>query len=359
MKRRFFTALLSTCFLASIISLASVEQAQAHHGSASAAFGPGAPVETTAPQTLPEGRFLIYERYEVAPYEKYDWAKAPEGSTEGGNVDSFTFFNTMLGYGINNSLSAYVILPYAIKEQDNKGTSEGFGDLSFMLQYGFKYGERDGIKGWYANGPEDTAGQMQTLDDWKFVVFGGFSIPNGTITNRDQHGEVFDLGMQPGFGVPTYNFGAAISKKLFYRTTFTADASMTTFSQSNDDKPGNETRANAALGYELFENPGGVVSRIDILGEANFVYLTPDQAGDRTKHDENLNGPDSGGTILYLSPAMRITFADRLSLGLMVKFPSWTDLNQSRDVNTGEESRQQGAEGLEDYRAIATISYSF
>ncbi len=343
MKRKCFSWVLSICLLASIINLASVRSALAHHGSASAAFGPGAPVETTAPQTLPEGGFLVYERYEVAPYKKYDHAKVENGGE--GNVEQFTFFNTMFGYGITNAVSAYVILPYAVKEQDNMGTSEGFGDLEVMLQFGFKYGERDGIKGWYKYGPEDTAGKDHTIDDWKFVLFASKSIPNGETANRDERGNKFNLGMQPGFAVSSYLFGGAVSKQIFPRTTVTMDTQFRTFEQSSEDKPGNEWRVNGAIGYEIIENPGATLSRLDILAEANFLHLGMDQDGVREKDRS------TGGDILYLAPAVRITFVDKISVGLMVKIPAWTDLNNKAE--------QQGAEGLEEYRAIATVSYMF
>jgi hypothetical protein len=39
------------------------------------------------------------------------------------------------------------------------------------------------------------------------------------------------------------------------------------------------------------------------------------------------------------------------NLGLLVKFPVWKDLN--------EENQQQGAEGLEKYRVITTLSFYF
>jgi hypothetical protein len=39
------------------------------------------------------------------------------------------------------------------------------------------------------------------------------------------------------------------------------------------------------------------------------------------------------------------------NLGLLVKLPVWKDLN--------EEDDQQGGEGLERYRAIATLSFFF
>jgi hypothetical protein len=50
---------------------------------------------------------------------------------------------------------------------------------------------------------------------------------------------------------------------------------------------------------------------------------------------------------------MRFSFPQlwNANLGLAVKFPAWKNLNEKDD--------QQGAEGLEKYRAIVTLSFFF
>jgi len=344
------TTLTAMLFAAATLVIGA-KSASAHHGAASAAFGPGAPVETTAPLTLPEGMWLIYDRYELADYKPYKGDRGGYVNGESQNIDTYTFNSAMIGYGIRDSLSGYVILPWAEKKQDNVGASTGFGDITLLLQYGFKYGVRDGIKGWYSNDRDDALGKEYTLHDYKFTVFGSLSIPTGTINNRgndldgDGEGDTLGLGNQPGFGGPSYNFGLAASKLIFEHTTLTVDAQIRTFDQTNDFKPGNEIRFNAALGYEIFEKKGGFLSRIDIIGEANFLNLDRDLDGSRVA-DEG-----TGGSILYLSPGMRLTFKDKFSVGMLLKLPTWTNLNR--------ESDQQGAEGLERFRAIVSASLSF
>jgi len=59
---------------------------------------------------------------------------------------------------------------------------------------------------------------------------------------------------------------------------------------------------------------------------------------------------NSGGSILYLSPGFRFNFAPA-SLGILFKLPVWKDLNK--------QSEQQGAEGLEKFRAIVALSVFF
>ena len=337
--------------LASICMAAPISSALAHHGGVSAAFGPGAPVETSSPLTLPKGKFLLFERVEVSPFKKFGDAR-----DDGGN-DTFTFTNTLFGYGIKDSLSAFVSLPYARKKLlddkttagvDESMTSQGFGDINVILQYGFKHGSRDGFKGWYSFNADDTAGKEYTLPEWKFGLSASMTLPSGKIHNKDRTGAVLPVGSQTGFAVPSVNLTGIVSKMIAPHWTWSADAQFRTFAfngGSGGGKPGNESRINNAIMYEAIENKGKFLSRLDLILEANFLNLRKDM-------DENrLQINNTGGSLLYLSPGVRITFYDRTSLGLLYKEVVAKDLNN--------ESQQQGGEGLEDYRFIVTLSTSF
>jgi hypothetical protein len=336
MRKNCYNWLIAILFLPGIFVMNTA--ADAHHGGVSSAFGPGAPIETASPLALGKGRYLIYEKFEYVPFEHKNHAE-PE------NIDTFAFFNTVFGYGATDELSFYGILPFASKEQDSLGTSDGFGDLGLLVQYGFKLGERDGIRGLYHFGPEDSYGAAYSSDDLKMSVIAGLTVPTGTTSNRDDEGNRFDMGMQPGFATPSFTLGFAASKMIIPHVTVTGDTSVLTFTETNDGKPGNEVRFNAAGGYEVFEKTNGFLSRLDIIGESNFLHLTKDM------NEESEKENDSGGSILYLSPGLRATFGKHVSVGALIKIPTWKDLNN--------ESEQQGAEGLEDYRAIATCSVSF
>lgn len=314
----------------------------AHHGGVSAAFGPGAPIETSSPLTLPDGSFLLFERIEIAPFEKFNDAR-----DVGGN-DRFTFTNTMFGYGLRDDVSLYMSIPYARKELIGDATSQGFGDLNFILQYGFKYGARDGVKGWYAFDSDDTNGKEHTLKDWKFAVSAGMTLPSGDINNTDSTGATYPVGTQTGFAVPSYNFTGIASKMFAPHWTWAADVQFRTFEFNGGvggGKPGNEFRVNNALVYEVFEKKGGAVSRVDIVGEVNYLHLDNDMDETRVLDDA------TGGDMIYLSPGVRISFKDKYSLGMLYKNVVTKSLNN--------EDQQQGGEGLEDYRFITTLSAVF
>ncbi|VAW86687.1 hypothetical protein MNBD_GAMMA17-591, partial [hydrothermal vent metagenome] len=78
---------------------------------------------------------------------------------------------------------------------------------------------------------------------------------------------------------------------------------------------------------------------------ANMLDLRKDMDDARSQID------NTGGTMLYLSPGLRFTFNDTISLGLLYKEVVWKNLN--------DEANQQGGEGLEEYRFIATLSTAF
>jgi hypothetical protein len=122
-----------------------------------------------------------------------------------------------------------------------------------------------------------------------------------------------------------------------------ADTLYDVFFKKDDFKFGNEFRVDVAGVYDIYTKPG--VSALEAILELNLLNVAKDE-------DEEAGGkvPNSGGTILYLSPGLRFNFPP-MSLGLLVKFPVWKDLNRK--------SEQQGAEGLEEFRGIISLSAFF
>jgi len=309
--------------------------AMAHHGGVSLALGPGSPIETNSPLTLPQGAFVLSSRIEQVEWKKRNFAEPT-------NKDSFTFFNLGLSYGITPYLTGSLFLPYNIKRQDDLGSAKGIGDVKFLFNLGFNY--NPSIKGIRLNTAQDTAITLEGAKNTYLSLFGGFTLPTGK--NRKELGGDIDPGMQPGFGSPTYTFGIAATRQLTSALTLVADTSYDIFTREDRFKFGNEWRANLAGVYELYGKPENFISKIDGILELNLLNLARDEEG-REKQRA------TGGTILYLSPGLRFSFPKPLngSLGLMLKFPTLKGLNEKKE--------QQGAEGLEKVRAIVTLSFYF
>jgi hypothetical protein len=309
----------------------------AHHGVASlgaAGFeGPGAPVETSTSATLPEGSWLAYLKADHVKYETFHPDPAyPES-------DFSQYWMLGLGYGIEPWLSAYVFQPYNIKTDEPGGLdSRGFTDLALMGVVGFKYDE--------ALMPVPANESLDDLTDWHFTIYGGLTLPTGDADHRLDDGSI-DPGKSLGFGEPSFIYGATATKQFSENATAILETGQIRFQEYRYDdgqtmKFGTETRVNAALAYRLMANPG-TRFRLDGIVETNYLHLGRDESQDGPE-------PATGGDMLYGVLGLRL-YQDNLSVGLAVKRPVWKDLN--------EEDEQQGAEGKEQYRLIATFSALF
>lgn len=311
----------------------------AHHGVASlgaaALDGPGAPVETSGSSTLPEGSWLAYVKVDHAK-SKTGITPAPDDNAEG---DYNQYWMLGLGYGFKPWLSGYIFQPYNIKIDEADGQdSRGFTDVSVMGVIGFKYDE--GLLLVPANE------SLDDLLDWHFTVYGGLSMPTGDANHRLDDGGI-DPGKSLGFGKSSLSFGLTATKQLSDNATAVFEAGQIrfqTYEYDNGERVrfGTETRLNAALSYRLMVNPE-TKFRLDGNMELNFLSLGRDV-------ENEVGALATGGDMLYGVLGVRL-YKDNMSLGLALKKPIWADLN--------EESEQQGAEGKEKYRFIATFSALF
>jgi hypothetical protein len=315
-----------------LIALAAPCTALAHHGGISLAFGPGSPVETGSPLTLPEGGFVTGVRAEQVEWKQFDWNK-PDNKT------SFTFLSANMSYGFTPAFMGTFMVPYYIKRQE-LGTNEGLADVKFQLTYGFHY---DPGAGFSRNTAEDTAVTLEGKKRTYMAVYFLMSMPTGEF-HKMINGNL-DPGMQPGFGAPAYTLGINAAH-AFGSFTLNGEVSADIFTARENFQFGTESHVNLAGVYELYGEPKSFLSKMDGILEMNFLHLARDQ--------ENGEGVTaSGGSILYLSPGVRFSFPSlsNANLGLLVKLPVWKKLN--------EQDQQQGSEGLEKYRAIMTLSFFF
>ncbi len=317
-----------------LIGLLIPGQALAHHGGVSLALGPGSPIETASPLTLPEGGLVVSTKLEYAPFKKFNFAE-PE------NKDSFTFYNLSVIYGLKPYLSTGVVIPYSVKRQDTLGTNNGLGDIGLNAMLGFNYEQG---KGFSLNRMEDTAVSLDSVRKTYLALSGSVTLPTGR--NDMQLGGDIARDMQPGFGSPSYTLGISAQRQLTRSFGLVAETSYQIFTEKDNFKFGNEWRLNTAGVFELYGKAGGFLKTINGILELNLLNLARD-----TENGQGARA--SGGTILYLSPGLRFSFPkiQNANLGLLVKIPVLKNLN--------EEGEQQGSEGLEKYRFVLTLSFFF
>ncbi|MBA4394223.1 MAG: hypothetical protein C0407_11785 [Desulfobacca sp.] len=309
-------------------------QVLAHHGGVSLALGPGSPIETASPLTLPEGGLVVSTRYEYVPFKKFDFAE-PQ------NKDSYTFYNLGLYYGLKPYLMTGIGIPYSVKKQDTLGTNNGLGDLGLHLMLGFNYEPGQGFS---LNKAEDTAVSPETLNKTFLALFGNVTLPTGK-SDLELGGRIA-RDMQPGFGSPSVTLGISAQRPLTRKFGLVAETSYQIFTEKDNFKFGNEWRLNTAGVYELYGKAGGFLQTLNGILELNLLNLARD-----TENGQGVRA--SGGTILYISPGFRFSFPkiQNANLGILVKIPVLKNLNEERD--------QQGSEGLEKVRLVLTLSFFF
>lgn len=319
----------------------------AHHGGVTLAFGPGSPVETGSPLTLPDGGFVTGFRIEQVDWKKF--SRNADGTPKNDNATNHTFMNANISYGFTPALTGTLIVPYYIKRQETLGSNEGLSDIKLQLTYGFHH---DPETGFSRNTDKDSAVslELQKNRTW-FSVSSMMSMPSGD-HNKIRPGETEpDTGMQPGFGAPSFTLGMAAARAIG-PVTLNAEVGADFFmprsdSSGNDLQYGSEFRANLAGVYELYGNDNSFLSKLDGILELNFLHIDHDRIN-------GVNDAGSGGDILYLTPGLRFSFPNiqNANLGVAVKLPVWTSLNDSK-VNA------QGSEGVENYRLVSTLSFYF
>jgi hypothetical protein len=309
-------------------------EASAHHGGVSLPLGPGTPIETASPLTLPQGGVVTYARIEQVEWRKFDFA-------EPNNKSSFTFLSAGVSYGFTPYLTGTFSVPYNIKRQDSFGSNSGLGDIRFSGILGFHYSDGQGFR---LNTEKEEAVSLEKVKKNFFSIYGGFTLPTGPY-KQELGGEV-DPGMQPGFGSPSFTLGMNAGRAIYRSLSLTADISMDYFTERDNFKFGNEYRFNLAAVQELYGNTQSFIDKIDGILELNLLRIARDQEGGDGQ-------AATGGTILYLTPGFRFSFPglQNANLGIAMKIPVFKNLN--------EQSEQQGSEGLEKYRFIATLSFYF
>jgi hypothetical protein len=326
-----------------LMALSASAPALAHHGVASlgaaALEGPGAPVETSSSATLPQGKWL--------GYLKVDHAQSRTGLSAPPESDYNQYWMLGLGYGFTPWLSGYVFQPYNIKADQAGGlNSRGFTDLSVMGVAGFKYDQGFSLV------PAQES--LDDLMDWHFTAYAGLSLPTGNANHRLADTSI-DPGKALGFGKSSLSYGLTATRQLNDDATVVFEAGQIRFQTFQYDpdpvggnpsglrvKFGTETRVNTALSYRLLIRPDARF-RLDGNLELNYLHLGRDV-------EDGVGAAATGGHMVYGVVGVRM-YLDSLSLGLALKRPLITHLH--------EEDQQQGSEGKERYRLIATLSVLF
>ncbi len=212
-----------------------------------------------------------------------------------------------LKYGLSGRFALMVSAPYTFNRISAEGsaeTTDGLGDPEIMAMAHLLS---------FANGA------------WQLQGVAGSRVPLGNSEQKNAIGELLEQHLQTGSGAWAGIFGTQLlhasgSVPLFLSASYQANGA-----NDQDFTYGNVFRFNAAAQKALF-NP------VEVIVEINGRTADYDDAAGETD-------PNSGGTVVYFSPGLRLRLGGALSLRGQVQIPVVENLhgeqNEKVNVRTG------------------------
>jgi hypothetical protein len=208
-----------------------------------------------------------------------------------------------LKYGLSSRFMLMASAPYTFNRISSEGsteTTDGLGDPEIMAMMHLLS---------FAN------------DSWQLQGFAGGRVPLGNSEQKNEAGELFEQHLQTGSGAWAGIFGAQFLLASGSVPVFLSASYQINGANDQNFAYGNVFRFNAAAQKALF-NP------VDVIAEINGRTADYDDAAGETD-------PNSGGTVVYFSPGLRLRLGGALSLRGQVQIPVVEDLHgeQNEKVN--------------------------
>lgn len=195
-------------------------------------------------------------------------------------------------YGITDSFSIFVNIPYAASYKTGKNTSTGFEDAFAQLEYAF-----------YSNPTKAYVDQV--------TIVANASVPTGSTEKNPS----------TGFGSPTYFIGMTFNRIYVDWLVFASPGTLLTTSK-NGNKFGNSYLYQFGFGRNIANLNGWILAW---LAEIDGTYYQRDKINGRTD-------PSSGGNIVYVTPSLWASNKNLLiQLGVGVPATQHWYGNQTRD----------------------------
>jgi len=280
----------------------------ATHASVGASSGHAGPITTITATTFNKGQWGLDLWTEFIKFDAFSNDKLIDFAgqdREVHNVDYIQAYSLGLSYGVTESLTVHLRIPYIYRndiaeseppaEMHHHGDVKGFGDLSVHLhQRLFSLGKGDLL----------------------LTLIAGIEPPTGRTSDKDDHGEVFEAEFQPGSGSWDPSIGFALTKNL---GPFSLDGNILyTFvtEGTQDTDLGDILNYNVALSWRAMVKP----FVFDLIGELNGVSAAKEEIDGR-------KDPDSGGNIVLFSPGIRVGLGGSVMLFGSYSVPVIEDLN--------------------------------
>ena len=296
-----------------ILSIIGSQAVFADHGPGTSGSG----FTTLTAETLKPGSF--------STTLQSDWTEfdSPGGMPEEVDLLNRSFLSTFsLGYGVIENFQLGLTYGYFASEGNREFEGgdkvtfdpDGFTDLWLTAKYRFYQGP---------------AGQ--------FALLGGIKAPTGDSTLENSEGKSVEPSATAGTGAWDGQVGLAYTLPLSAALTLDASAIYTLRGEAHDYRLGNRLDLGSSLAWRLFGD-AATFPQTSLVMEATLRHVAKSEEGGQ---DED----GTGGTVLFLSPGVKVSFTQQLGANLGIQIPVVQNL---------------GGDSLEtDFRLMTGVTYSF
>lgn len=290
-------------------ALATATTAHADHGPGTSGGGSS----TQSGETLKPGKFAVELRTDYTEFENLSSSRIEAKAAEAGGFDLLdrSFLSTIgVSYGVVENFQVGLTIGYykAVKAREAEFDS-GSGDTEIVTF------DPDGVTDlWLTGKYRFYRGPLGS-----FAVLGGVKFPTGKFDVKNSEGERVEPSATAGSGSYDGMLGLAYSRFLTSRLTFDASAQYTLRTEADDFKLGDRIDAGAALAYRFTEDIQKF-PQVSAFAEANVRHLFKSE-------EDGERDPNTGGTVLFLTPGVRVAFTKNLSFTVSSPLPAVQDLN--------------------------------
>jgi glutaredoxin len=282
----------------------SVLECEASHGVISSSPAHAGPITAISGSTLTKSTWSFSLQYQYIDFDEFsnrELVKYAEKGEDVHSVDSLSATTLNVAYGITDRFMVEIQVPYIrrnnVKESHHEepeevhlhGDAKGIGDLTVLGHYRL------------------TAVSSAGFDSSVLV---GLKVPTGRTSDRDDDGQKFEAEFQPGSGSWDPMVGVAITKRLGH-LSIDSNVMYTVVTEGTQDTDlGDAFTYNLSASYRAIAKP----LSLDLILELNGIWR--DKQKTDGKKDDN-----SGGSLLLISPGIRLCWKDRFMAYVSVGFP--------------------------------------
>jgi Putative MetA-pathway of phenol degradation len=335
-----------------LLAVTLVPCARADHPSATVGVGAARPLNTESGMTLPARAWSVGLRSEYIDFDEFSDGRMlalqradPDADVH--SVESLLSLSLGVFYGLTDDLTVGLRVPY-LRRTGLREPFSGTDGAATAVVAAHSTDEHSGVG--LPGGPavldlgaSDGLGDVTLFGQYRVLehpaghhlsLLAGLKTPTGRTSVRSGQGLRLETDLQPGSGSWDGLLGLAYTR-LLGRVSLDGSVLYTIVSEGAQRTDLGDTFAfGAAVAYRVQGEPRDAHGHDHddhdhTTAHANLAWDLVLEVNGEWRDQEHIAGAlngNSDGTVLYLSPGLRLTIAGRVSFGVSVGVPLVTDL---------------------------------